>query len=235
VNQDWMMWRLDLGLFVVADGMGGHNAGEVASHLAVDEVCAFIAESAASSDLTWPFGLETALSIDVNRLMTAVRLANRRIYAEGLAHEAFSGMGTTIVAALASDDRVALASVGDSRIYRWRNTTTEQLTRDDTWLASVLGASEAEAAGASHPLKHVLTRVVGTREDVRPSMRDESLRPGDRLLMCSDGVHGRIDAKSVDAMLGGPGSADSLAEQFVAEALARGTTDNATALVIVAE
>ena len=99
MNQDHFGTWPDLGLYVVADGMGGHNAGEVASHLAVETIYQFIAESARTADLTWPFGLEVARSIDMNRLTTAVRLANRRIYDEGSKHAELSGMGTTVVAA----------------------------------------------------------------------------------------------------------------------------------------
>src|SRR5688572_18516838 len=159
MNQDHFGWWPELGLFVVADGMGGHNAGEVASHMAVEVIHAFIAESASTPDITWPFGLEVKNSIDLNRLTTAVRLANRKIYNEGSRSAELNGMGTTVVAALVLGDRLTLCSVGDSRIYRFRQGSLEQLTRDDTWLASVLGEDRAEDAEQSHPLRHVLTSV----------------------------------------------------------------------------
>ena len=124
MNQDHHGWWPDLGLYVVADGMGGHNAGEVASHMAVEAIHGFIAESATSTDITWPFGLEVKKSIELNRLTTAVRLANRKIYSEGSKNPGFSGMGTTVVAVLVTGDRIALASVGDSRIYRMRSGLT---------------------------------------------------------------------------------------------------------------
>ena len=175
MNQDWLEWDLDLGLFVVADGMGGHNAGEVASHLAVEAIRDFVVESA-SGDLTWPFTYEPAYSPESNRLLTAVRLANRRIYEQGCAHTAMEGMGTTVVAVLAAGDQVALVSVGDSRIYRWRDGALEQMTNDDTWLATVMGVPDDSRTESNHPLKHVLTSVVGTREDLRPSSREEALQ-----------------------------------------------------------
>jgi serine/threonine protein phosphatase PrpC len=232
MNQDHLGSWPELGLYVVADGMGGHNAGEVASHLAVETIHGFIAESARTADITWPFGIEVNNSIDVNRLITAVRLANRKIYNEGAKAPELSGMGTTVVAALVAGDKVALVSVGDSRIYRLRNGSLEQLTSDDTWLASVLGAKEAEDADPGHPLRHVLTSVVGTRNDLKPESREERLQAGDTLLLCSDGIHGRLDTAALTSVLKDASTAADGAAKLVDEAITRGTTDNATALVI---
>jgi serine/threonine protein phosphatase PrpC len=232
MNQDHYGWWPDLGLFVVADGMGGHNAGEVASHMAVEVIHGFIAESAQSPDITWPFGLEVKNSIDLNRLTTAVRLANRKIYSEGSRSPELNGMGTTVVAVLVLGDRITMCSVGDSRIYRMRQGALEQLTRDDTWLASVLGEEHVDDADQSHPLRHVLTSVVGTKDDVRPGAREEQLEAGDRFLLCTDGVHGKLDTASLTTVLAESTSAEDGAENLVNEAITRGTTDNATALVI---
>jgi PPM family protein phosphatase len=232
MNQDHLGSWPELGLFVVADGMGGHNAGEVASHLAVETIRSFIAESAVSADITWPFGIEVKDSIDLNRLTTAVRLANRKIYHEGTRSPDLNGMGTTVVAALVAGDRITLVSVGDSRIYRMRSGTLEQLTKDDTWLASVLGEKQAEDADPQHPLRHVLTSVVGTKDDVKPGSREEQLVAGDRFVLCTDGIHGKLDSASLATVLGGASSATEGAEKLVNEAITRGTSDNATALVI---
>lgn len=234
MNQDWLEWDIALGLFVVADGMGGHNAGEVAAHLAVEAIRDFVVESA-SGDLTWPFTYEPAYSPESNRLLTAVRLANRRIYEQGCAHAAMEGMGTTVVAILAAGDQVALVSVGDSRIYRWRDGSLEQMTNDDTWLATVMGVPDDSRTESNHPLKHVLTSVVGTREDLRPSSREEALRAGDRFVLCSDGIHGRLDAAAIADVVRAGGSPEELASALVEAALARRTGDNATALVIAVD
>ena len=232
MNQDYLGSWPELGLFVVADGMGGHNAGEVASHLAVETIRNFIAESAATPDITWPFGIEVKDSIDLNRLTTAVRLANRKIYNEGTKSPDLSGMGTTVVAALVAGDRITLVSVGDSRIYRMRSGALEQLTKDDTWLASVLGEKQAEDADPQHPLRHVLTSVVGTKDDVKPGAREEQLVAGDRFVLCTDGIHGKLDSASLATVLAGTSSATEGADKLVNEAITRGTSDNATALVI---
>jgi serine/threonine protein phosphatase PrpC len=232
MNQDHFGWWPELGLYVVADGMGGHNAGEVASHLAVETIRSFIEESATVTDITWPFGIEVKNSIDVNRLTTAVRLANRKIYNEGTKSPELNGMGTTVVAALVVGDRVAIVSVGDSRVYRFRDGALEQLTKDDTWLASVLGAEGAEDADQSHPLRHVLTSVVGTKDDVKPGSREEALQAGDTFVLCTDGVHGKLDTAALTVLLKGTTTAADRAATIVNEAITRGTTDNATALVI---
>jgi serine/threonine protein phosphatase PrpC len=232
MNQDHLGWWPELGLYVVADGMGGHNAGEVASHLAVETIRSFIEESSRVSDITWPFGIEIKNSIDMNRLTTAVRLANRKIYNEGTKSPELSGMGTTVVAALIVGDRLLLASVGDSRIYRLREGELEQLTKDDTWLASVLGEKEAEDADQSHPLRHVLTSVVGTKDDVKPGAREEQLQTGDTFVLCTDGVHGKLDSASLTSVLARATTAADHAANLVNEAITRGTTDNATAMVI---
>lgn len=232
MNQDRLQWWLDLGLFVVADGMGGHKGGEVASRLAVEAIHDFVADSAASPDITWPFGLDASSSLDVNRLTTAVRLANRRVLAEASRNADLAGMGTTVVAALVTGDRAALVSVGDSRIYRWRNRTLSQLTEDDTWIASVLGREAAQAAEMTHPFRHVLTNVVGTNEDVTPNAREEILEPGDTIVMCTDGVHGRLDQAALIGVLEEARGSDDIAARLVDEAMDRGTSDNATALVI---
>lgn len=232
MNQDHHGWWPELGLFVVADGMGGHKGGEVASHLAVETIHGFIQDSAGTTDITWPFGLETQWSIDANRLTTAVRLANRKIFTEGSKSPDLSGMGTTVVAMLVAGDKLTLVSVGDSRIYRFREGSLEQLTQDDTWLASVLGAKQAEDADQSHPLRHVLTSVVGTRDDVKPGSREERVQPGDKFVLCTDGVHGKLDSAALTTVLRAADTAADGATKLVGEAITRGTSDNATAIVI---
>lgn len=232
MNQDHLGSWPELGLYVVADGMGGHNAGEVASHLAVETIHSFIAESARTADIPWPFAIEVKHSIELNRLITAVRLANRKIYSEGSKAPELSGMGTTVVAALVAGEKVAIVSVGDSRLYRLRAGSLEQLTSDDTWLASVLGAKEAEDADPTHPLRHVLTSVVGTKDDLKPESREEVLKSGDTFVLCTDGIHGRLDSASLSSLLQSVTTAADRADKLVNEAITRGTTDNATALVI---
>jgi protein phosphatase len=235
MNQDWVEWDVDLGLFLVADGMGGHNAGEVASRLATEAIRQFVRDTRDGADQTWPFPYEPNVSMETNRLVTAVRLANRRVYDGGCSNAAMEGMGTTIVAILVNGDRAVLVGVGDSRIYRYRDHRLEQMTNDDTWLSAVVGVSDDDRSLSNHPLKHVLTSVVGTREDLHPSAREERLEAGDRFVLCTDGVHGRLDAAAIADVMGRGGTPEQVASALVSEALARRTSDNATALVIAVE
>jgi PPM family protein phosphatase len=236
LNQDWFYWDVRLGLFVVADGMGGHNAGEVASHLAVDTVAAFIDQSQEPRDLTWPFGLDPDRSLEANRLTTAMRLANRRVHHEGVTHAEYNGMGTTLVAMLVVGDRAVLANVGDSRIYRLRGGHLDLLTKDDTWLSALMAAGSAsDAQMRTHPMRHVLTSVIGVNEDLTPTLQEEAVAPGDRWLLCTDGVHGHTNSATFAEALAAASSPEAAAVRLVEAALLAGATDNATALVVRVE
>src|SRR6185295_19075844 len=121
-----------------ADGMGGHDAGEVASRLAIEALTAFIRRSAADTDFSWPYGLDGNLSYVGNRLRTGIHLANRRILRTAESNNDYSGMGTTIVGLLANRSHAAIGHVGDSRLYLLRRKSLEQLTQDDSWAATIL-------------------------------------------------------------------------------------------------
>src|SRR5262252_1017090 len=129
------------GILVVCDGMGGHQAGDVASRIGVDTIGTFINRSGADPDLTWPYGFDPSLSFDANRVRTAIKLANRAIFTRATAEDEYAGMGTTVVAAIVGPDdpRLTYGHVGDSRIYLIRGGRMFQLTRDDS-LANSAGA-----------------------------------------------------------------------------------------------
>ena len=149
-NEDSCAVEPDLQVYVVADGMGGHSAGEVASRLAVEALVGFIRRSHDDTDLSWPYGIDPTLSLHANRLRTAVNLANRRVFRAAESHDDYTGMGTTVVAALIAGSRMMVASVGDSRLYLLADGALSQITQDDTWAATMLkDAREAESARAS--------------------------------------------------------------------------------------
>ncbi|MEQ1912787.1 MAG: protein phosphatase 2C domain-containing protein, partial [Vicinamibacterales bacterium] len=163
-NQDSFAADDELRLFVVADGMGGHAAGEVASSLAVEAMVAFIRRSHEDTDVSWPYGIDPELSFDGNRLRTAIHLANRRVFRAAERYDEYTGMGTTVVAALVTDHRVFVGHAGDSRAYLLSDGAFRRLTVDDTWAATVLGDTPNDPTPQA--MRHVLTNVVGVREDV---------------------------------------------------------------------
>ena len=217
-NEDSLLVDLSHGLFVVADGMGGHAAGEVASQLAVTTIREVMARPDTHGDL----------------LCDAVRQANDRILASASDSADYSGMGTTVTAAVIRDGHVAFVSVGDSRMYLWRHGDLTQLTHDDSWLAHAraTGTEITDDEATRHPMRHVLTEVVGVRPHLSAELQVESLEAGDLLLLCSDGLHGVVTTDVIGATLQQAADASSAAERLVEEALERGATDNVTAIVV---
>ncbi|MEO8070179.1 MAG: protein phosphatase 2C domain-containing protein [Acidobacteriota bacterium] len=233
-NEDALTWDPDLGVFIVADGMGGHNAGDVASKLAVESIRSFLERSRGGDDVTWPFGINPTLSFPGNRLMTAVKLANRRVFKTGESRDEYTGLGTTIVAALVEDGQLMYSGVGDSRIYSFVDGRLEQLTQDDSWVATVLAREPGtdETLLASHPMRHVLTNVLGAREHLDVEVGERPLTPGETLLFCSDGLHGTLDDAMLAHVLASGRPVDVVAEALLERALAGDASDNITALVV---
>ncbi len=233
-NEDALLSDVPAGLFVVADGMGGHQAGEVASKMAVETVQSFLESSKGDHDLTWPFGFDPALSMNANRLVTAVRLANRKVYQAGEDKPDLAGMGTTIVVALVEGGMLTFCGVGDSRIYVLSGSALQQITHDDSWVATVLARDPEfdRAQLATHPMRHVLTNVLGAREDTEVEVGERPLAAGEQLLLCSDGLYGGLDDASLQILLAGPGRLDELGDRLVATSLERGGTDNITAVLV---
>ena len=236
-NEDALLWDASGGLFVVADGMGGHQAGEVASRMAVETVQSFLEASRGDHDLTWPFGFDPALSMNANRLVTAVRLANRKVFQAGEDKPDLAGMGTTIVVALVDNETLTFCGVGDSRIYLLSGTVLQQITHDDSWVATVLARDPEfdRAQLAHHPMRHVLTNVLGAREDTEVEVGERPLRKGEQLLLCSDGLYGGLDDAAMQILLTSPGGLNDLGDRLVAASLERGGTDNITVVLVRAE
>lgn len=236
-NEDSLICDLPAGLFLVADGMGGHQAGEVASRMAVDTINSFIEASRHDKDLTWPFGFDPTLSFNANRIVTAVRLANRKIFQAGEEKPDLAGMGTTIVAAVIEGSTLTFCGVGDSRLYLLAGGTLSQLTHDDSWVATVLAREPGfdEAQIAQHPMRHVLTNVVGAHDDTEVEVGERPLAAGDMLLLCSDGLYGGLDDASLQLLMAGPGPLEQVTERLVQTSLERNGSDNLTAVTIKAE
>lgn len=226
VNQDALLVDLELGLLVVADGMGGHQAGEVASRMAIDAVVNFVRATHNGSDITWPFPFNPRRSRAFNRMDAALRLANRAVHDAGARTAAHAGMGTTIVAVLIEGAGLVVGHVGDSRAYVLRDAQLRQVTADHTLLNALGGHQEL-----AESMRHVLTCGIGMGDDLEPALAEETLVPGERWLLCTDGVHGYLDADGLRAALG-EATAQDAADETVRRALGAGTSDNATAVVM---
>jgi serine/threonine protein phosphatase PrpC len=237
-NEDSYCTRPDLGLFVVADGMGGHVAGEVASRVAVETIQTFIAETAgADKNRTWPFPFEPAISLEGNRLKAAFRLANRQI-ANAMADSAdLRGMATTASAVLAGRRSACVAHVGDSRVYAMdvlNGGALAQITDDHSWVEEqVRAGTMTEAAARQHPWRNVVTRALSGGSDPDIDIIEIAARPGERFLLCSDGLSGVVSREAIEEILGNQTmTLDAICERLVAAANAGGGPDNVTALVI---
>jgi protein phosphatase len=222
------------GIFLVCDGMGGHKAGEVASKLALDAVVGFVKRSAEDPEMTWPYGYDTALSYDANRLRTAINLANRVVFRKAASADDYTGMGTTVVAALVSPRRphMTYAHVGDSRLYLIRSGVMKQLTRDDTWLnLNWADATAAETTESS--MKNVLTKALGAREDVAFEVFDHPLEDGDVILLCSDGLTNMLsDAQILEIVTARSPDLETACHDLVAGANAAGGRDNVSVVLV---
>src|SRR5436190_21633290 len=202
-NEDHFAVDERLRLLVVADGMGGHNAGEVASHVAVDTIVGFVGDARDPTFDTWPFGFDRTMSDESNILRTAVHLANTRVLETAGTTTEYAGMGTTVVAAIVGDDRVSVAHVGDSRLYIALNGKLRQLTRDDSWMATILATNpETDPAMLQHhPMRHALTNVVGSRTAADVHIVEEPLSGGEVLLLTTDGIHGVLDTSALERLV----------------------------------
>jgi PPM family protein phosphatase len=231
-NEDCFAVDEALNLCVVADGMGGHNAGEVAARMAVDAVVDFVRRSAARPD-DWAFGFDAAMSIEANVLRTAIHVANAQILDAAIAGDAYAGMGTTVVAAQIAGERLSVAHVGDSRLYLLAPSGLFQVTHDDSWLATFL-AQDPDADPAilqDHPMRHALTNVVGARARTHVHVVEQMLSGGELLLLSTDGVHGVVDEPRIAELLREEDDVETIARRVIASALARGSRDNCTAVV----
>jgi protein phosphatase len=231
-NEDCFRVDEGLGLLLVADGMGGHEAGEVASKLASDTIVECLIEGASAVD-PWPYGFDTTLSETGNRLRTAIQAAHLRLLEASLTDRSLAGMGTTVVAAIEHQGRLSVAWVGDSRLYIHGADGLRQVTRDDTWLqAALLENPHADAdALRRHPLRNALTNVLGGATRTEVHVLDRPLRAGEDILLTTDGIHGTLDARHIAQLLSRRPDPAVSAADLVTAAISAGSTDNCTAIV----
>jgi protein phosphatase len=203
-NEDSYGTRDDLALYMVADGMGGHAAGEIASRIAVETIVSFVNDTRdADVNRTWPFPYDHSLNLDGNRLKAAFRLANRRLGGAVEANESLRGMATTAAALLVGREGGAMvAHVGDSRVYLWRDGQIRQVTEDHSWVSEQVRAGVmTEKDARRHPWRNVVTRALAGGDDPDVDVSPLDLQAGDRLLLCSDGLHGVVLPDRLQAIL----------------------------------
>jgi protein phosphatase len=232
-NEDAFLVEKDFGLFLVADGMGGHAAGEIASRIAVDSITEFILHTK-EDDGTWPHAYDEHFSRTTNRLMAAVRMANTRVLEAMRKDARLRGMGTTVVACLADGETVSVAHVGDSRAYLIRDAALSRITNDHSWVFEQVQAgmlSEAEAE--KHPLRNVITRALGGALQVTPDASEIAAKPGDVFLLCSDGLTGMVPENEILRLVNASnGDMAKACQELIDAANERGGLDNVTAVLV---
>jgi protein phosphatase len=204
----------DINLLVVADGMGGHAAGEVASNIAVTEIQNFLESRIGGGDI-----IEL-----INRSITQ---ANREVYRQSQENEAYAGMGTTVVMAVVIYNLASIANIGDSRAYRISGNRITQLTKDHSAVQDLMdrGVISREEA-REHPSRHVITRVIGTEPEVRPDLFTVPLRSGDILLLCSDGLTDVLLDEEIYNVIQSSGDLNAACNELVKHAMANHAHDN---------
>lgn len=233
LNEDSYCARPDLGLFVVADGMGGHTAGEVASRIAAEAIEAFVQETTGiDKNDTWPFPFEPAMSLDANRLKSAFRMANRRLATRMSSDQGLRGMATTATAILLRSAAV-VAHVGDSRAYLMRGGRMQRLTADHSWVEDQVRAGTLSASAArEHPWRNVVTRALTGQEDVQIDLVEVKVRSNDKILLCSDGLTSVVPDDRIGEILAEPLELAAICDALVSAANSAGGPDNVTALVL---
>ena len=238
-NEDSFAISEDGTLFIVADGMGGHAAGEVASRLAVESIERHISGTDPRKEPTIPASFrspgadEAGLPVPARRVLNAIRLANQEIVRSVRKDSSMRGMGTTVVIAYVPGSRAYIGSVGDSRAYVVRDRSLRQLTSDHTLVNEQVRAGALSSQEARHhPARNILTRAVGSQEEVEADLVELDLRPGDILLLCSDGLTTMAeDADILKVVLAHPDDPEAASRALVDLANERGGDDNVTVVL----
>ena len=228
-NEDSLFLPVNERLAIVADGMGGHASGEVASRMAVDSIVGYFRDTESEQELTWPFKVDRGHSYDINRMVTAVKLANQLIFEEAERKTECHGMGTTVVSSLFLDDVLIVGHVGDSRLYRVRDGGIEQLTEDHSLLNDYVRMKRlSDGEIAAFPHKNVIVRALGMKSSIEVDILQEHPRLGDLYVLCSDGLSGMVSDADIAALVLEESDLDKLCERLIAAANANGGIDNIT-------
>jgi protein phosphatase len=233
-NEDAFGSFPDARLFVVADGMGGHNAGEVASAMAVQGIDRFFRSFHADPRQPWPHPVDRTVSLAANLLRCGIKVANDAIRAEAAADRSRARMGSTVVAMAIGEEQLAIAHAGDSRAYLFRDGTLARLTRDHSVAEEMRAArpemTDEELATFAH--RNVVTRSLGSREEIDPDVHVGLVRAGDVYLLCSDGLWGSVRDAAIADILRETDDLEAACQRLVDAANRAGGPDNVTALLV---
>jgi PPM family protein phosphatase len=234
VNQDSLLADEGLQLFVVADGMGGHQDGDVASRLIVDTIRQFVVETAVDGEKTWPVEFDLQLSYPANRLKAAILVANGRLSQHVASGGAARGMGATLAAALLGPRRAVVANIGDCRAYILRDGVLQQITRDHSWVAEQIAAGALTPETArNHPWRHMVTRAVQGEPGLVVEPIEVDIGSSGRLLLCSDGVHAVLTDEEIAGILSAaPDTVEQACHTLIEKANEGGGPDNVSAILI---
>ena len=230
-NEDRILIDESLGLYIVADGMGGRSHGELAADLAITTIQHYVGSSRDRLDVTWPFGYNFELSVGANRLATAIQLANRQVWKQAENSPEYGGMGTTVAAVLADGAGLTIGNVGDSRVYAWRG-ALEQISVDDTWLKAMSGRGPTQVDMSKHPLKNFLTQAAGSKDLVDVHIAEVELRENDIIVLSSDGLHGLVSDAEIAATIASVPSILEAGAKLVQLAKAAGGPDNISVILL---
>jgi protein phosphatase len=233
-NEDYFALIEEEQLFIVADGMGGHASGEVASKMAADTLGEFY-QRTKDEDATWPYKMDRQLSYVENRLVCGIKLANWRIFEAATKDPRLKGMGTTLVSCLVNADKIYMAWVGDSRGYRVRGGNIKQITRDHSLLEDYKEAKPdmTEDEQKNFPHKNVITRALGMRDTVQVDIRHDVIESGDSFLLCCDGVSGMIEDQKLGEIISqSNGDLEKGVASLVDTANRNGGVDNITVILL---
>ncbi|MBX7100711.1 MAG: Stp1/IreP family PP2C-type Ser/Thr phosphatase [Myxococcaceae bacterium] len=231
-NEDNYLLLPDERLFCVADGMGGHSSGEIASKIAVDELADFFSMTAKDQDATWPYKMDKARNYDENRLATAIKLANRSIFEKASAEQRYKGMGTTVVSVHFTDQAAVVAHVGDSRVYFFRGGMLKQVTEDHSLLNDYLKAKKLTPEEIeAFPHKNVIVRALGMKDTVQVDVSRLEPADGDIFLLCSDGLSGMVTDQQIAEVLTKNTDLQVACGLLIDAANANGGNDNVTCIL----
>lgn len=238
LNEDVFLIDADAGVYLVADGMGGHAAGEVASRMAADEIDRVVASRQHDAGETWPEHWDPGLSMPANLLVDAIREAHRHVTDAVTQNPDLKGMGTTVVAAghEGNSNLLVICHVGDSRAYLLRDGHLDVLTNDHSWVHEQISAGLlTEESARSHPLKNVVTQALGGSTEPQADIFEMPMQERDLVLLCSDGLNSMLSDSQIESILNRGGELEDLAKNLVVTANEMGGNDNITVVLLKAE